>query len=321
MQPTALASVLAAAVGGNPDALAALSGTAPLDERDSLLTLLGVHDLHLAPIDALAGAERYQHHPTIAALKWRLETELLVWLGDADERAGWVLPTSAVAAMRTVGRAGAVPDVYRWVATSASLDQLRTFLALEGGPDGGFDDLVAACQIGLDGEPKLELARNYWDEMGNGTLDRVHTELYRKLSRSLRLPDVPREGLPVEALRRSALGSLVGTNRHLQPEMVGALGLLELQAGPRCRAVVEGLRRLGASDDALDFYVEHAQTDPRHGKDWLDNVITPLGRNPRWAAGMVRGARWRSLCNSAFFDAMAARFVQGSAVARLASAS
>jgi hypothetical protein len=124
------------------------------------------------------------------------------------------------------------------------------------------------------------------------------------------------------ALVGSALGSLLATNRHLQPELVGALGLLELQAGPRCRAVVEGMRRLGASDDALDFYVEHAQTDPRHGKDWLDNVVAPLGRSSRWAAGIVRGARWRSLVNAAFFDAMAARFVRGGEVgsARAASA-
>jgi hypothetical protein len=309
METAPLTSRLAAAVCGDRTALDSLGDTPPAGERDALLALLAVHDLHLAPIDRLAGAERYQHHPAVAALKWRLETDLLVWLGDADARAGWVLPTDAVAAMRTIGRAGAVPDVYRWVAEDASLDQLRQFLTLEGGPDGGFDDLVAACQIGLDGEPKLELARNYWDEMGNGSLDRVHTELHRKLARALRLEEVDRAAQPVEALRRSALGSLLATNRHLQPEMVGALGLLELQAGPRCRAVVEGLRRLGASDDALDFYVEHAETDPRHGKDWLDNVVAPLGRDRRWAGGITRGARWRSLVNTAFFDAMGARLL------------
>jgi hypothetical protein len=319
METHPLAARLAAALAGDRTALAALSDAPPTDERDALLTLLAVHDLHLAPVDDLAGAERYQHHPAVAAVKWRLETDLLVRLGEADSRGGAVLPADAVAAMRTIARSGLVPDVYRWVAEDADLDQLRWFLAYEGGPDGGFDDLVALCQVGLDGDAKLELARNYWDEMGNGSLRRVHTELHRKLARALRLPDVPRSALPLSALRRLALGTLLATNRHLQPEMVGALGLLELQAGPRCRKVVQGLRRLGAGDDALDFYIEHAETDPRHGKDWVDNVVATLGSSPRWAAGMTRGARWRSAVNADFFDEMATRFVPGRRDAALAS--
>ena len=211
--------------------------------------------------------------------------------------------------MRALAHEGLVPDVYRWLAEDASYDEAVAFLALEGGPDGGFDDLVAACQIGLEGAPKVELARNYWDEMGNGSLDRVHTELHRKLAGALDLPTVAREDQPVEALARAALGSLLATNRWLQPEMVGALGLLELQAGPRCRKVVAALHRLGAPEAAFDFYREHAEVDPRHGKDWVDQAVAPLARDPRWATGIVRGARWRSLVNAAFFDAMAGRFV------------
>ena len=319
METHPLAARFAAALAGERTALDALPEAAPADERDALLTLLAIHDLHLAPVDDLAGTERYQHHPAVATLKWRLETDLLVRLGEADGRPAPVLPADPAAALRTIARSGLVPDVYRWVAEDASREQLRWFLAYEGGPDGGFDDLVAVCQVGLDGEAKLELARNYWDELGNGRLDRVHTELHRKLSRALRLPDVPRPALPTTALRRAALGSLLATNRHLQPEMVGALGLLELQAGPRCRKVVDGLRRLGAGEDALDFYVEHAETDPRHGKGWVDNVVVTLGRNARWASGMTRGARWRSMVNADFFEEMATRFVPGRRPAALAS--
>jgi hypothetical protein len=84
--------------------------------------------------------------------------------------------------------------------------------------------------------------------------------------------------------------------------MVGALGLLELQAGPRCRRVVKGLKRLGCGEAALAFYEEHAVADPRHGKDWLDHVVGPLAqRFPDWAPRIVTGARWRSHMNAAFF--------------------
>ncbi|MDP9071611.1 MAG: iron-containing redox enzyme family protein [Actinomycetota bacterium] len=40
------------------------------------------------------------------------------------------------------------------------------------------NDLVAVCQIGMEGVAKLELARNYWDEMGRGQAADVHAELH-----------------------------------------------------------------------------------------------------------------------------------------------
>lgn len=292
-----------------------LDGGAPPeadDDRDALLALLTVHDLHLAPIDRLGRRTRWQHHPAIAELKSVLEARLLLTLAALDTERHVDLPDGAVAAMRALAAADLVPPVYEWVAAEASYDDVVAFLALEGGPDGGFDDLVAACQMGLSGEPKLELAQNYWDEMGRGTLDAVHTELHHQLVDALDLPAVPREDQPVEALRRSALGSLLATNRHLQPEMVGALGLVELQAGPRCRKVVAGLGRVGAPEGAFAFYREHAGADPRHGKDWVDKVVAPLALDASWAVRIVQGARWRSVVNARFFDAVAARLLGAS---------
>jgi hypothetical protein len=83
--------------------------------------------------------------------------------------------------------------------------------------------------------------------------------------------------------------------------MLGALGLLEMQAGPRCRAVVRALRRLDAPADSFPFYEEHAVADPRHGKEWLERVVAPLARDPEWARRMIRGARWRADVNDRFF--------------------
>ena len=275
---------------------------------ESLVTLLSIHDLHLAPIDRLGDRVRFQHHPTVAAMKWHLEDRYVRWLEELDGAEAWDLPDDPVAAMRTLGRRDIVPALYDWLAEEATHDELVDFLSLEGGPDGGFDDLVAACQIGLSGEPKLEMARNYWDEMGRGSLGDVHTQLHQRLASALGLRAVPRGEQPRECLERATLGSLLATNRHLQPEMVGALGLIELQAGPRCRRVVAALRRLDVPPDAFPFYEEHAVADPRHGKAWVDNVVAPLAGDPAWGARIVRGARWRSLVNRRFFDAMTERF-------------
>jgi hypothetical protein len=278
-----------------------------MDTAD-ILRLLDVHDLHVAPIDTLGARAELQHHPDTAATKWKLDHALIEHLDALP--APEVAAVDAVGAMRTLAHVDLVPAVYEWLAEGATLEQARTYLELEGGPDGGFDDLVAACQAGLDGEAKLELARNYWDEMGNGRLERVHTELHRKLARSLGLRALPRTQQPREALERAALGSLLATNRWLQPEMIGALGLIELQAGPRCRKVVRGLERLGCGWDALDFYAEHAEADPRHGKDWVENVVGTMQDRDGWAERMIRGARWRSAVNARFFAAMHERFVR-----------
>jgi hypothetical protein len=303
---------------GEP-ALAAVADAEPRDDRDRLLTLQVIHDLHVGDIDQVGDAVRWQHHPAVATLKTRLEQEVLASLDAMADGATIDADADAVAAIRAIARQDLVPEVYEWVATDASWDELVSFLALEGGPDAGFDDLVAACQVGLRGEPKLELARNYWDEMGRGTLDEVHTELHHQLCEAIDMPRIPRDELPTSALLRTTLGGILATNRVLQPEMIGALGLLELQAGPRCRQVVKAFERLDAPAGAFPFYVEHRDVDPHHGKAWLDNAIAPLADDPRWAAGMVRGARWRAAANAAFFTDMAGRFAREADVAELAT--
>ena len=207
--------------------------------------------------------------------------------------------------MRSIAAKDRLPAIYQWVAQTASLDGLRRFLAVEGGPDGGFDDLVALCQVGLGGAPKLELARNYWDEMGAGNPAEVHTDLHRLMAQLIELPSLARASLPEAALERSALGGLLSTNRWLQPEMLGALGLTELQAGPRCRLVQQGFERLGLPVKAQRFYAVHAEVDPRHGMDWLEKTIAPLAAaHPEWSARMVRGARWRWQVNARLFGGL-----------------
>ena len=106
--------------------------------------------------------------------------------------------------------------------------------------------------------------------------------------------DCRRDELPIEALERKALNGYLATNRALQPEMIGSLGMIECQAGPRCRRVVAAMRRLGVPDAALPFYAEHAAADPHHGKDWLDAAVTPLvAEHPDWGPRILTGAWWR----------------------------
>ena len=298
-RPAPLTSALETALAsGRPEGL---EWQEPADEFDEAAALLAIYELWLAPATMTAGCERFQNHPAVAALKWELEARMLARLE------AWVPPATVedsdvVGALRRIARADR-PPVYEWVATTATWTELVQFLAIEGGPDGGFDDLVALSQIGISGAPKVVLGANYWDEMGRGDADAVHTRLHERLVAAVDMPRLAYEQLPLSALHRSSLNGLLATNRWLQPEMLGALGLLELQAGPRCRQVLRGLSRLGAPAEAFPFYEEHAETDPRHGKEWLEEALAPLcEETPDWAPRIIRGARWRSETNRRLFE-------------------
>jgi len=286
----------------DPDrsALLSLNDATPQSARDRYTTLLTIYALHTAPLDEIGEAARFQHHPVVAGLKQRCEQD---WLDElsAIELPDGIDASDPIGAMRALAARDRLPAVYKWLARSASWDEIVTFLALEGGPDAGFDDLVAACQIGLFGSAKMELATNYWDEMGDGDPEAVHTTLHERLVDAIAMPRIPLAEQPVSSLARAAFGGLLATNRWLQPEMLGALGLIELQAGPRCRLVLQALERCGAPEAALPFYEVHAEVDPRHGKDWLDKAITPtVAERPVWGERIVRGALWRSAVNGAF---------------------
>jgi hypothetical protein len=315
--PTLAALVRDVTANGDRARLAELSWTDAVDLDDLLITLLDLYDLWMAPLPELGRRIELQSHPTLLQLKNDLEIPVrarLDALVDEEDATGPELPDgeSAAAAMRRIAAADLVPPVYEWLAEEATWDELVRFLAEEGGPDAGFDDLVAICQVGLRGVPKLALGENYWDEMGRGEYDGIHTVLHDEMVRAIDMPRIAREDLPREALERMVLGGFLATNRALQPELVGALGMIELQAGPRCRKVMRALQRLDAPPEAIRFYEEHAQADPIHGRDWLDRAVEPLeAAVPDWGPRMVRGARWRSIVNRRFFAEVETAFVDG----------
>jgi len=283
----------------------------PTSRRERFLTLLDLYDLALGPITRTCDAASLLLSPDVTALKANLERE---WLLELDSELPPIdLSADAAEAIRTLAVRERLPEIYRWLSRRADGDEVRQFLALEGGPDAGFDDLVAICQVGITGRPKQEMARNYWDEMGDGEPDEVHTTLHEVMAAAMDLPDIPLAQRPTAALERSALGGLLATNRWLQPEMIGALGLIELQAGPRCRMVLQAMDRISAPNRAQQFYAVHADVDPRHGNDWMNEVIEPFCAGaPDLAERVVRGAWWRWQTNAAFFDEVSTQFLPDS---------
>ena len=58
--------------------------------------------------------------------------------------------------------------LFPWLAAQASLEQMKWFIEQEVAGEAGFDDLLAFTQVKMPEQAKLEMARNFWDEMGRG---------------------------------------------------------------------------------------------------------------------------------------------------------
>jgi hypothetical protein len=80
--------------------------------------------------------------------------------------------------------------LFPWLAEQATLDQMRWFFEQEAAGEAGFDDLVAMTQVKLPTRPKLELARNYWDEMGRGNAKGMHGPMLDALVDTLEVDPV-----------------------------------------------------------------------------------------------------------------------------------
>ena len=65
------------------------------------------------------------------------------------------------------------------------------FLEQEAVGEAGLDDLVALAQVRLPKRAKLELARSYWDEMGQGHASSMHGPMLARLSEALGLAPNP----------------------------------------------------------------------------------------------------------------------------------
>ena len=191
--------------------------------------------------------------------------------------------------------------LFPWLADHATHSQMCWFLQQELAGEAGFDDLVALTQLKLPNRPKLEMARNYWDEMGQGHEGGMHGPMLGLLAESLQLET---EGNTVwQALALSNLMVALATARHYAYQSVGALGVIELTAPGRSQLVNAGLKRLGIGGAARRYYALHATLDIRHSEAWNREVLYPLvSSDPRIAPRIAEGALLRLRAGQRCFE-------------------
>ena len=180
--------------------------------------------------------------------------------------------------------------LFPWLATKADLPQMRWFIEQEVAGEAGFDDLLAFTQVKMPEVAKLEMARNYWDEMGRGASKGMHGPMLERLARHVEVHPTPDTVIP-EALALGNMMVALAQNRRYAFHSIGALGVIEMTAPTRAGYVDRGLRRLGIPAKKRHYFALHAILDVRHSETWNREVLRPLvAEDPRRAQAIGEGA-------------------------------
>jgi hypothetical protein len=200
------------------------------------------------------------------------------------------------------------PEFCHYLANDATLDEIALFFLAEELVDSRFDDLVAMVQIGAAATSKLTMAENYWDEMGEGQLERMHTRLFEHSARYMRRRLIDR-GVDIsdlgsmEVYENANIVLMYGIQRCLAPRALGAMGLMEHTAPVRFQAMVDGCTRLGVPSDVIHYQRIHVHVDADHGAEWLENVLVPLAaQSPEALREIAMGILTRERVANAYYQ-------------------
>ncbi|NML31729.1 iron-containing redox enzyme family protein [Paraburkholderia antibiotica] len=262
--------------------------------------------------------------PLFADIASLLEAAMLdAELNPIDEDIFWAMPTEGEAFVEWLKRTmsdhpAAVHTFYReYLRDAANVESLKVFLAQETTLDPRFDDILALMQVGTSGTEKMEIAKNYYDEMGCGDASGVHTYLFSKTLDALGIDSDYVNGtlLPDSRVSGNLSACLVLSQRH-HYKAVGYFGVTEYLAPRRFKDLVAGWRRLGLPEEGIAYHDLHIRIDAIHGRAWLDNVIRPLvDHDPRVAREIALGALIRLNSSARYLDKL-----QSTLVSRDASA-
>ena len=191
--------------------------------------------------------------------------------------------------------------LFPWLATTATMEQMRWFLTQEVAGEAGFEDLCAITQVRLPQRAKLEMARNYWDEMGRGNPKGMHGPMLEVLAGRLELTPTL-ETTVWESLALANTMAALACARRYTYQSVGALGIIEQTAPKRAALVATGLKRLGLPPEDRHYFDLHSVLDVKHSEAWNAEALWPLVHgDPSVAPLIAEGALMRLECGAACF--------------------
>jgi hypothetical protein len=140
--------------------------------------------------------------------------------------------------------------LFDFLASEASAAQIDYFFKSDSALNLLFFDLVAMGLVGSLPETRAEIAQNLWDEIGQGSTEITHVNLYKDLlkRRNIALPDNHFAHLyEWQGLAGYNAFMLGGVNRQHYYKSLGVMAMTELLDPPQYEKLVAGCRRIGLS--------------------------------------------------------------------------
>ena len=258
-----------------------------------------------------------QYHPFIIRVRNEIER---AWDAFESGRVDLVkqdIPSDEAAFLEVMrqlcaSRSLAEHPLFDFLENDADYEQMVEFFLHEGALVLRFCDLMVLSLLGVDDEVRNELAVNFWDEVGNGSYQNRHTELFKRLLRhaGAELPEADElsenlsERLDWQGLAGFNLYVYLGLHRRNYFKYIGGMGVAEYMDPPQYEKILRGCRRVGIRDrHTLAYYAEHAELDVEHGEGWFTNVMAPLVRKyPETRYDMVLGAQMRINTTADYYD-------------------
>ncbi|HET8592577.1 MAG TPA: iron-containing redox enzyme family protein [Solirubrobacterales bacterium] len=271
--------------------------------EDFQLALYLLYELHYRGFRGVA--EELEWDPALLGLRAALEA-------DFEARIREELPLEdpppegrrIAAIVLELIRADDGPGLATRIETTATLDQVREFLIHRSAYQLKEADPHSWAIPRLSGPAKAALVEVQADEYGGGRPDRIHATLFAKAMLALGLD--PAYGayldrIPAVTLATVNLMSLFGLHRRLRGAIVGHLAAFEITSPIPNSRYAKGLRRLGAGEDALDFFDEHVEADSVHENIALYDMAEALAiAEPGLASDILLGVRSLLLLDARF---------------------
>lgn len=242
-------------------------GSLLTEDEDVQLALLCLYELHYR---GLAGVlDTWEWDPALLAVRARLERAF-----EAELRRRVEVPelpaadrASVAAALFALTADDAGPSLSRYVARTATADQLRDLLVHRSVYQLKEADPHTWAIPRLGGAPKGALVEIQTDEYGGGDPARMHAALFAQTMRGAGLDDT--YGAYVDVVGASTLASvnlmsMLGLHRRLRGAIVGHLAAFEMTSSVPNRLYGDGFRRTGHDEATTRYFDEHVEADAVH---------------------------------------------------------
>ena len=206
-------------------------------------------------------------------------------------------------------RASRHPYYHSFIQDHSTREDLRYLLAQETCIDPRFDDILALMQLGAKADAKMELASNYWDEMGNGKMSDMHSVLFDEALNELEITQTYiDENYLLEAKLCGNVSAALALRRENYFMAIGYFGVTEYLVPRRFRNLISAWKRLNLPQKGMHYHDLHISVDAGHAAGWFKNVVQPaVDKDPRVGRDIAIGALIRLNTSEKYLDAVLAR--------------